>query len=351
MKHIFRNSDIQDFLSCRNRWDFRSVMRRGYRQLVDPDELNFGTAWHRAMEVWYDPNNPRNAERTINEFLKIIRQQDVLAREYGYEFDLAGSEDLGIGMLTYYFEWAQFNDDFEATKLEQEFEVPILDPRDGNPVTFYPYKCPCGAYSSNDEEHEWVFQGRVDAIFQRNDLSYWIGEHKTAKTETDWQWHVMEPQTLRYMWALKHSIGINIHGVIRTEALKRYPTSPRELKNGGLSVDKRQSTTTKHFLRALQDRQISLDGAYLEYVRFLQSLEAPIFVRREYVDFNVDQMEEAGNRLYYIAMDMISEPYIYPNATFMCRKCPFFIPCLVRQEQGDFEYALATQYRKVSSTD
>ena len=313
----------------------------GYKPLVDADELSFGTAWHYAMEVWYDPDNPRDQDRTLLEFTKLIRQQDIKAQEYGYDFDLQETEALGTGMLTYFFEWSAFNDDFVAAKLEQEFEVPILDPLG------YPARCtslrPCG--QDSPYPHNWVFQGRADAIFQREDGSYWIGEHKTAKNETDWQWHVMEPQTLRYMWALRHSLGIDIHGVIRTEALKRYPQPPAKLKREGYSVDKRQATTTKLFLQTLQADNIPLEGKYLDYLYFLQSPEAPTFIRREYVDFNVDQMEEAGDNLYRIACDMIDSPRIYPNPTFMCKRCAFFVPCLVRQERGDYKYALETGYR------
>lgn len=349
MKHILRNSSVQDFLYCRTRWDFRDDMRMGFRPLVDADELSFGTAWHRAMEVWYDPNDPKNREVTLEEFMKLIRKQDVRARESGVDFNLEEGTALGKGMLEHFFEWSAYNDDFVAIKLEQEFEVPILDPRDSMPLSFEAYRCPCG--SVDGESHEFVFQGRVDAVYKRNDGSHWIGESKTAKSESDWQWHVMEPQTLRYMWALRHSMNIDIHGVIRTEALKRFPQPPGKLQRGGLSVDKRQATTTKLFLKALQEEGLELDGKYFDYVRFLQSPEAPVFVRREYVDYTTEMMQQAGESLFHIALDMVGSPRIYPNPTFMCRKCPFFVPCLVRQEQGDYLYALRTQYRKVRVGD
>jgi PD-(D/E)XK nuclease superfamily len=320
----------------------------GFKPLVPADELDFGTAWHKALEVYYNPDNPRDAIGALQAFNQLVQQQDIVARDYGIDFELDTLKQLGEGMLKYYFEWAAIYDDFESVAVEREFEVPILHPN-GNPVVYT--FCPCrNANEPPGEPHEWVFQGRVDGIRRRNDGTYWIAEEKTAKTESDWSWHVMEPQTLRYMWALKHSLGIDFHGVIRTEALKRFPTPPAKLKSGRLSVDRRQATTTKQLMLAIAKNGEQLEDReeYIEYLRFLQSPAAPTFVRREYVDFTPEMMEIAGQNLYRVASRMISTPdkELLPNVTFMCKRCMFFGPCLGKQSGDDFMYTLKTQFRK-----
>lgn len=358
MKHIIRNSDVQLFLQCRQKWDFTSPLRRGHKPLVPAEELDYGTAWHEAMERFYQPQRSGDEASTLETFLAANRRQQALAATYGRDPNERPSEKdpslveqvaLGNGMLEYYFEWAKLHDDFDSIRVENEFEVPIINEY-GEPVH-------CGMSRSiqcsehpypmllSNGDSAWVFQGRVDGIFKRNDGTYWLAEHKTAKNETDWSWHVIEPQTLRYMWALKYHLHIDFRGVIRTEAFKRYPKPPTKLLKGGISIDKKQPTTSKLFLQALAEEGIQLDGKYLEYLRFLQSPEATTFIRREYVDFTDDMMAEAGDNLFRIARDMLNDPTIYPSpSVFNCKKCAFFTPCLVRQERGDFEHALKTMF-------
>jgi hypothetical protein len=364
IKHIIRNTDIQTYLGCEWKFDFSSDLRMGYKPLVPAEELDFGTAWHLAMEVYYDPDELKNQQRTLDVFLKKNREQQLLAREYGRNPEDRSSErepslveqvELGKGMLAHYFDWAAIHDDFEPVMVETEFEVPILNPETSEAVfcgMSRSIECSEHPYPMQlfNEDCAWIFKGRVDGIRKRNDGTYWLAEEKTATNETDWSWHVFEPQTSRYMWALRHSLGIDLRGVIRTEALKRYPKPPKPLKSGGFSVDRQQPTTTKLFLNALADHGelVEDNEKYYNYLLFLQSPSAPVFIRREYVDFTPEMLKITGENLFKIAKRMITADNedLVPNVTFMCKRCAFFIPCLGRQSGDDFMYSLNTQFKK-----
>src|SRR5947209_3560583 len=54
-KLIIRTSDRAYFKRCRQLWDFTSKIRMNYEPLVQPRPLEFGTAIHRGLEVYYNP--------------------------------------------------------------------------------------------------------------------------------------------------------------------------------------------------------------------------------------------------------------------------------------------------------
>jgi PD-(D/E)XK nuclease superfamily len=363
-KLIIRTSDRQIFKRCRQLWDFTSKIRMDYEPLRPKDYFEFGTAWHAAMESWYAPEHGKNEDNypfldaqreqparwAFQQTNSQQRKQLVNLGFGGQELDQEYQERevLGLNMLEYYFGWSREHDDFEPITVEHEFEVLIGYLHDEH---FRDWDVGDG------RSQEVVYQGRIDGLVRDLKGNYWLLEHKTASKEGGTQWLMMDEQTGSYIWAFEKMLGVRILGVIRTVAYKRFPAQPRILKDGGVSVDRRQSTTAQLFMDAVQEaypfrpapETIAKVPKYKEYWDFLFSEAAPVFVERHSLTRNHEQIEDIGRRITLEAEDMLSDPHIYPNVSPMnCNPCLFFGPCLMRQEGSDWEFTLKSSYRKRS---
>lgn len=361
-------------------WDFTSPMRMNYRPLIEKEAYDFGTSWHAAMEVYYEPPKihenwrPNQVGARLSFISSNIEQRDVVLKnspdpEYDQiRQEFLEREQLGLGMLENYFQWAPINDDFIPAYVEKEFEVPILIPGTGQPASCgdrWNYRViGCsekyvtgGVHTSvypQIGEHPWIYQGRLDGLVRDFNGAYWIKEHKTTKSDPSTRrWLAMDPQTGSYIWALREQLHIPIVGVIRTEAFKFTPTLPKLLKTGKrrISVDRTQHTTAELFLQQLKHtgEQLETFPEYKSYLEFLQSDARPKFFHRERIDRSAEQIDSVGEHIFHDAKMMIEDPAIRPNASPMrCNSCKFFGPCLARQDGSDFQYMLDTMFVKRS---
>ena len=55
-KLIVRTSDRGTFRRCRELWNFTSKIRENWEYVPGVEALDFGTAIHAALEVYYDPD-------------------------------------------------------------------------------------------------------------------------------------------------------------------------------------------------------------------------------------------------------------------------------------------------------
>jgi hypothetical protein len=356
-KHIIRTSDRGTFKKCRQLWDFTSKIRYDYEPLVAKDYFDFGTAWHAAMEAYYEPEmwndtNKGDQGLTLLAFLKTTNDQRLAYDKLGLldvelDQDFDSRVELGKGMLYHYFEWSAGNDDFTPVAVEQEFEVQIG------------YEGPGGLYFGSQykdmPESDLVvpvyYQGRLDGLVKGSDGRYWILEHKTSSHETSTSWLDMDEQTGSYIFALEEKLNIDIVGVIWTRAMKRFPVPPSHNKKGKtLSTDRRQPTTAKLFLEELHNvgETLATHPDYAEYFQFLLDPDAaPRFIHRERIERSREMTDDIGRRILMEAEDMLDNPHIYPTVTPMnCNSCPFKGPCLARQEGSDWVFMLESSFRK-----
>ena len=374
------HSDIQDFLKCRNLWDFRSGLRQARRPFTHAVELDVGTAWAKGMEAFYDPitwESDHKIARAMSEFISACDEQ----RERIYQntdkprdvvdAEIAERIELGKGMLKYFFGWSKVNDAHLVPKrVEWEFEVPILDPL-GTQL-----------YVEGDvpaaHTEPVVFAGRIDRLFYDAKWDvYWLGEDKTAGEFKEADWLEIDPQTSRYMWALEQADDIRVAGMIWTQFKKEYPKPTKINKNGEVSVDRRQ-TTTDALLQAaiieqhgppdqwspagtdefvpMRDRTRVNYGEYLQYLKDRQardySGEQPWLIRRVYQTVSPAISQRMGEQLYTLATEMLDDPKIYPNENAInCQRCPFRVPCLLRHEGDDWEFVLKHNFEKKDAVE
>jgi len=281
---------------------------------------------------------------------------------------------LGIGMLNYYKDYAAREDNFRVVATEHTFSVPIQD-EFGQTLYLPDFRRmpdwwsvdPLYGYEEGNHTRKQVHaRGRRDAIVQ--DLEngqYGIIDHKTARAiDEDYFRHLdLDEQCTTYMWASEREAEIydteykKIDFVIYNALRKAFPTPPTITSRGLPSLDRqKESTTAAMFDKCIKDNGLELilqgDPKMQSYYTYLLEQGEKLFIQRgapghPYVTRNKHQKAMVGKRLYYEAMDMLSDPAIYPNPTkrYSCLNCVFRQPCVMAEDGSDYEFVLSDSYQ------
>lgn len=380
--HEIHTSEIRSFQGCRRRWNW------AYREGIVPEThakpLQFGIAFHVAMEVFYNPEtwfttSPKEktqlainafiftCEKQRNEYLWATGQTALLEADGD---DYASRIDLGIGMLEWYGLQIHPKEDtwFKPVMVEVPFSVPIIEPQTGQSLRCYA-KAVDPVNAVHDEclrtcgqVHPYgavvTYDGRIDMIVE--DIfngGYFIWDHKSAKQiRRDDRLLLLDPQVNGYTWAASSILGIDIRGFLYVEYRKDFPREPKMLarsyKGRRFSTDKTAPTDLENFTRTVQryDAPGLAAGVYDEYIAWLQGPEAPVFHRRFPIIKTKQNLATVGTTIYQIARDMISpDLLIYPNAGhFSCSGCAYYTPCLSQTMGEDYRHSLSGDpYKKV----
>src|SRR5215831_19382433 len=138
--HSIHTSERRSFRSCRRRWHW--AYKDMFYPLVTPPPLEFGVAFHRAMEHFYNPElwgkdfEVQKLEAIQYFKSECIRQFKNYRRLNGEPSEEMRKEyqerlDLGIGMLNFYCEQVspQWDVGFIPLRVEVPFEVLVLSPQ------------------------------------------------------------------------------------------------------------------------------------------------------------------------------------------------------------------------------
>ncbi len=347
-KLISRTSDRGTYRQCRTLWNWSSPLRGNLEPEQRYPPFEDGTSWHGALEVYYDPvtwhllQDPLTAEAVRHSarmrLLSIHNSQVALATLWsGGSLAVENEEDYAErlimlqGMLEHYFVWAPENDLFTPKLIEIEFEVPVETPEGLK-------------HPAPDLNDEVVYQGRLDGLVEDPTGRYWILEHKTTGQMGRTDWLDVDAQVGSYAWAIQKQLGIQIAGIIYSQALKAAPSPPTMLvqqnKGRNFSVNKQQRTTYQLYLAELEKHGESLEY-YGEFLRFLSEKENPFF-RRIQVHRNQASLEFVGRNIYLEATEMFDPNLnIYPNPSyFNCNGCRFREPCIAQQNGYDYQFIL-----------
>ena len=370
MSHEIHVSERRSFRGCRRRWNW--AYREGFVPETPIKALEFGVAYHKALECFYHPvswdaPSAVKTERAVEEFtLECTKQKTnyltamhVRSLPDEVEQDYDERLELGRGMLKYHgdFVHPKFDSWFKPVAVEIPFEVPIEDPdRPGVPL-----KClnspQCGQGHSNDpndSDSDVVYAGRVDMLVE--DLrygGYFIWDHKTAAAlAKDDGFLQLDDQVGSYAWALRYVLGLDVRGFIYAESRKDFPREPKELKrlSGGrsFSTAQNQATSLEIFepFVAKHDRLAYESGAYDEYIAWLKSAEATQFHQRFVIIKSAAELRNIGKNISLEAADMVdSRTRIYPSVgRYTCSTCAFRQPCLNEFMDEDTRYLLESTY-------
>jgi hypothetical protein len=376
--HEIHTSERKSYKACRRRWDW--LFRQNIYPKTTAKPLEFGVAYHKAMEHYYDPetwswDREVVAEAAVQVFREKCEQQRKAALESGqqitFDDDIEADYDervaLGVGMLRYYFKkFAPVLDaNWHPLEVELGFRVAIPDPRDSSKYLW----CKCdlcwgkwvnhhgSLYASDEVIDDWqglpvVYAGRLDVLAESDKGELWIIDWKTAATirENDEVFMLLDDQIGSYVWALR-ALGYPVKGFVYHEQKKAYPQPPvmnkQRYKGRMFSVNKQFATEWEIYEQTVreQDTQAYEDGLYDEHIQWLKDFGGT-FYRRTLIyktDYETDRIAEY---IGYEALEMIDQDLpIYPNpGRFGCNFCAFREPCIEKNAGGDYQYALDTLY-------
>lgn len=389
-------SDVASFKRCRRYWDWSSPTRTNLRRRVDIEGISFplwfGTGAHFALEQFYNPVFSRDPvesfiewyeyqwnggivtadwlERSLdNEPVPVNEDGDVLGivPEDHNLWKIRGLRDihpapvheefeahreLGIGMMTFYKEYAAKNDDFVVVSAESKFSVPlgfeVIDRREDSPN-----------YGKKIEVHA---RGTRDAIIYNPDSErYGFMDHKTAAEIGDSYFTKLEmdEQMLTYFWASEYEAEVydlpykRVDRVIYNVLRKAYPKPPTVLKDGiSPSISrKEESTTAELFAKYIKEAGIQPlydnDPKWQAYYNWLVHMGDSNFIQRKAIRYNEHQVR--NSRLHYrmVAEEMLDPNlriYPTPSGNWLCTGCQFRAPCIAADDGSDFTYILSDGY-------
>lgn len=393
------SSDRGSFKRCRRYWNWSSPTRQNLMLRADTHGINtnfwFGTGIHWALEQYYTPGLRRDPVEAWKTWFDIqwrggVVTEDWLDKVYDLKprhtredtdgnahvpgsqslWVVRGLEDilpdadsdkydelyeLGVGMMTYYKDYAERNDDFDVILTEHNFSVPIWDYDNDRILKMVDIREDSPNFGKALEVHA---RGRVDNVWVSNDKLGIIDYKTAAKIDEDYFEKLeTDEQCTNYLYCLEVEAnyydlphkGKPIEEVLYVALRKAVPRPPTMLKSGMFSTNRTDESTT---IEMLEDfikyclPGVRLDEKQQAYVDYVRDTGDEQFIVRKHVRRNRHQIANAGKRLYLEALDMLSTPLIYPNITndYNCLRCQFRPPCLALEDGGDHEQLIRDNY-------
>lgn len=354
--HEIHTSERKSFKACRRKWNW--IFRENYYPTTTAKPLEFGIAYHKAMETFYNPETWKMDREVIGELaVKVfvdecekqrrafLQDMDSTYLEEDVQQDYDDRVELGSGMLRYYYKKIHpvVDKGFKPIDVEVAFEVPIPNPETGEPL-----RCKC--------HNEIIYYaGRIDMLAEDDFGDYWIFDWKTAARlsgDND-EYLYLDDQISSYVWALRKKLNLPVQGFVYVEQKKGFPQEPKPNKTRRLgclySVSKTQEVEYETYLQAIKENDTDAyqSGAYDEYLEWLK-VEGPKFYDRFQIVKSPKELEEIEYNLSLEAMDMTDPDLrIYPSAgRFGCNFCAFRQVCLGKNMQEDYVYTLETLFEK-----
>ena len=140
LTHSIHTSERRSFRACRRRWKW--LFTDHLYPTVTPKPLEFGSAFHKGMEAWYEPttwNKDPETRQTLATlaFVNLCNEQKAKYLQLNdgridpaVEQDFDERLELGRGMIKYHCEQVspRLDQSFTPVAVEIEFEVPITSP-------------------------------------------------------------------------------------------------------------------------------------------------------------------------------------------------------------------------------
>jgi PD-(D/E)XK nuclease superfamily protein len=394
-------SDRGTFKKCRRKWDWSSPMRNNLQPRVDMQgvymPLWFGSGVHYALAQYYNPvlqrdpvetflwwwelqwkggfvreseldlvydrhPIPQNTYSDDGQYVYMVRGlYDLLPEPSQEEFE--EHRELGIGMLNFYKEYAEANDNFAVICQERTFSVPVILTQDLDFVEYGPQRA--GEILQLVDPRDGVvkevhLRGTQDAIIQDLETGqFGILEHKTAiRIDEDYHRKLeKDEQCTTYMFAAEleaelhdleyTTISFTLYNALR----KAYPKPPTELKSGLFSTNRQTESTTYAMLQQfIAERGLELivesDEKLRGYVDYVAASGDKQFIERTPVRRNKHELRSCAERVNMEVLDMLSDPRIYPNPTgdWSCLNCIFRAPCIARDDGSDYVMLLEDNF-------
>lgn len=312
----YRGSEIQDFLRCRKKWDWR--WNQGYTPKRQNDKLFFGNLFHKYLETLYRTGWQDDAiDAAIKFYHETSVGQDPVECDRIWDMYCQVSEG-------YMKKWWENDKEWKVIATEFEFEVPLDD--------------------------EITYTGTIDLMFEYKG-KVWFMDHKTTSSLDIYENNSrMDRQISRYWWALK-KLGYDVGGFVYNIILKDFPTEPNVLKKGNLSTAKNQNTTYELYMKKIEELELNpLD--YAEFLSYLQAHPREYF-RRVNVKRTDAELANSMFEFYNAALEATAlkrskeKNFIYRNITKDCSwDCPFMDACKADMDGSNIEFLMNMAFNK-----
>jgi len=318
-----RGSEIQDFLRCRKRWDYRWQERLISKK--KNDKLFFGELFHLYLEKYYKTKNHDTAQQYMLQTLDMYMDED-----------WEELQDKLIEITNHYYETYK-TDLFTVIGVEVQFSIPLTATKN--------------------------FTGTIDLIYRDTEGRLWFADHKTTTSIEKYEKNaILDRQINRYWWAIqqlakgngiimgdKNILLDNPYGFMYNIIYKDYPVPPKVLKSGGLSKDKSQKTTYQMYKKAITDLQLN-EADYTEILEHLSSFPFKFFSRVE-VFRNQQEIDCTMEEIGAIVQDM-DNCRTYRNITTDCQwDCQYKDLCLAEIDGSDAQWLRDELYEKGEKED
>lgn len=382
-KYTIRTSDRRVFRRCLRKWDWQSSLRQNLQRAGTEQNINFwfGSAIHFALEDYHGWNRFKDPRRAFHAYYNAFPDEELPnGAEFHYE--------LGMSMLSYYLTWferhnespkfqtAWFYPDYSPAKpfaegaepaVEQRFYIPLnvwvsVDIATDEIIEVYWKQEDLPAaegseYSRDGHVYRVIalyYHGTIDKIMIDCYGRYWLCDYKTAKG-ADTNKLDTDDQVSAYLWAAQKVFPFPVYGFVYQQLTKEAVQEPKRLKDGTLSVDKRQKTTYSLLKQELIKEYGSVMDAPNKLIDFLNHLaskeepEGDRFIRWDFVKRNEQQLRATEEHIYGELRQMLwPNLYCYPTPTRDCIwECPFRDACIAL-DRGDMDVVAETmaQYEK-----
>jgi hypothetical protein len=351
---LLRTSERNDFKRCP--WMWHKTWIEGLTPRQAPTWSWFGTAIHRALEVYYRPGRKRaSIKAVLNAFYEAVEGQTARVYTEGGtvdEVEIVDARELGEAMLRGYIAFYEGDSDWEVIHTEQPFQIDVPHPtKAGRSLV--------------------VYAGTWDALMRKRSTGeLWLWDHKTRRSFLkDWSWLEINDQAGSYLWVAKevlvHKGLISkddvIQGIVFNMLRKALP-DPRPRNAEGLCLNKPKK---EDYLEAFRAKNISIPprATIPELERFAASFRvrvhgevskvqpAPLFNREEVYRSPAESVSLA-RRVQAEALAMrrfrTGQQPLYKTPTEECSRCKIFDLCVLDEssvEEGK-EYQRSTMRKR-----
>jgi hypothetical protein len=313
------------FKRCRRQWDFASPHRCDLEPVADTEPA-LRTAVKDALAVYYYPGTwdwPHELTQSL-----VHKGLERTLTDRG-EADLLG---FATAILDCYDAWASIIDDFAPMRIDHDVDGMVPDRHE-----------PDRGMSTADGASV-VYTARVDLLAVDAADEYWVVRHLIADEWQDVDSLLRDEDAVAACWAWEQDyIGMEISGTVHNEIRLSGPldlpigptpdarpqVAQHEPSGGGRSIPQHRRTLRR---APETDTRIEERTAGL--------------VRRTRIRRGRDEIAAVGAQLADEALDMMSDPAVYPTPAPHCRSCEFSGPCLAMMAQREAESLLANGFRR-----
>jgi hypothetical protein len=304
------NSEISAILDCPKKWDFRYKQRLVSRK--PKGKLDLGSAMHDSIELFYKKPSIEITDLQalgLNMLEGMFQKHDEAGGWPYDEDEQKCMRELLNSMIEQYVLYAREHDDFKVVSLEEEFDIPAVNPWTG-------------------EVHEELrVMGKIDGWCKVNDHNF-ILEHKTAAGTpgADYWWPYLN-QIDMYSYAMSRKHDVQFSGAYVNVIVKKIPSVPKALKKGGLSQAKDIMTTEEVYKAEIEKHGLDIS----EYEGILKTLrdKGNRFIARKPVYRNAEDLEQIERTIWWALNYKLNASFFPKNKSDKCSwKCGYKELCI-----------------------